>query len=76
MGFYSQWTLANIGKKHNKDDSRRAEMAFPKENYLAIPRPPRKRHIAENLNIFDFNLEDSEMASIFHVGFKYHSISW
>jgi 2,5-diketo-D-gluconate reductase A len=31
---------------------------------IAIPRSSQKAHIAENLNIFDFSLEDSDMASI------------
>ena len=35
-----------------------------KEELWPSPGPPRKSHIAENLNIFDFSLDDSEMASI------------
>jgi 2,5-diketo-D-gluconate reductase A len=31
---------------------------------VAIPRSHQKAHIAENVNIFDFNLGDSDLASI------------
>jgi len=57
-------TLATIGKKHNKSIAQVSLRWHFQRGIIAIPRSSQKAHIAENLNIFDFSLEDSEMASI------------
>jgi 2,5-diketo-D-gluconate reductase A len=63
-GLFTNATLATIGKKYNKTVAQVSLRWHFQRGIIAIPRSSQKTHIAENLNIFDFNLEDSDMASI------------
>jgi 2,5-diketo-D-gluconate reductase A len=63
-GLFTNATLATIGKKYNKTIAQVSLRWHYQRGIIAIPRSSQKAHIAENLNIFDFSLEDSEMASI------------
>src|SRR5258708_18863216 len=63
-GLFTNATLATIGKKHNKTIAQVSLRWHYQRGIIAIPRSSQKAHIAENLNIFDFSLEESEMASI------------
>ena len=61
---FANATLAAIGKKYNKTIAQVSLRWHYQRGIIAIPRSSQKAHIAENLNIFDFTLEDSDMASI------------
>jgi len=61
---FTNATLAAIARKHNKTVAQVSLRWHYQRGIIAIPRSSQKAHIAENLNIFDFNLEDSDMASI------------
>jgi 2,5-diketo-D-gluconate reductase A len=63
-GLFTNDALATIGKKYNKSVAQVCLRWHFQRGIIAIPRSHKKAHIAENLNIFDFSLEDSEMASI------------
>ncbi len=63
-GLFTNETLAAIGKKHNKSVAQVCLRWHLQRGIVAIPRSRQKEHIAENLNIFDFSLDDSELASI------------
>jgi len=63
-GLFINATLATIGKKYNKTVAQVCLRWHYQRGIIAIPRSSQKAHIAENLNIFDFSLEDSDMASI------------
>lgn len=63
-GLFTNATLATIGKKYNKSVAQVSLRWHFQRGIIAIPRSSQKAHIAENLNIFDFSLEDSDMASI------------
>ncbi|MDD5141200.1 MAG: aldo/keto reductase [Verrucomicrobiales bacterium] len=63
-GLFTNATLAAIGKKYNKTVAQVCLRWHFQRGIIAIPRSSQKAHIAENVNIFDFNLEDSDMASI------------
>ena len=63
-GLFTNATLAAIGKKYNKTVAQVSLRWHYQRGIIAIPRSSQKAHIAENLNIFDFSLEDSDMASI------------
>ena len=63
-GLFTNATLAAIGKKYNKTVAQVCLRWHYQRGIIAIPRSHQKAHIAENLNIFDFSLEDSDMASI------------
>ena len=63
-GLFTNATLAAIGKKYNKTVAQVSLRWHYQRGIIAIPRSSQKAHIAENLNIFDFSLEDSDLASI------------
>jgi 2,5-diketo-D-gluconate reductase A len=63
-GLFTNATLAAVGKKYNKTVAQVSLRWHFQRGIVAIPRSSRKAHISENLNIFDFSLEDSDMASI------------
>jgi 2,5-diketo-D-gluconate reductase A len=56
--------LATIGKKYNKSVAQVCLRWHFQRGVIAIPRSAQKAHIAENINIFDFSLDDSDMAAI------------
>ena len=63
-GLFTNATLATIGKKHNKTVAQVSLRWHFQRGIIAIPRSSQKAHLAENLEIFDFSLEASEMAAI------------
>ena len=63
-GLFTNPTLATIGKKHHKTIAQVCLRWHYQRGIVVIPRSSQKAHIAENLNIFDFSLEDADMASI------------
>ena len=57
-------TLAGIAKKHGKTVAQVCLRWHFQRGIIAIPRSSSKAHLAENLDIFDFSLEASDMAAI------------
>lgn len=56
--------LDAIGKKHNKTISQIILRWLTQRGVVAIPKSTNKERIAENFQIFDFELSDDDMASI------------
>ncbi|GAB3417459.1 aldo/keto reductase [Niabella aquatica] len=63
-GLFTNPTLADIGKKHNKTNAQVSLRWHYQRGVVAIPRTVQKAHMIENLNIFDFKLSKSEMKAI------------
>jgi len=63
-GIFDNSTLASIGKKYNKNNAQVSLRWHYQRGIVAIPRTSQKAHMIENLNIFDFNLDDSDMQTI------------
>lgn len=63
-GLFTNDTLAAIARKHNKTVAQVCLRWHFQRGIVAIPRSHQKAHIAENVNIFDFSLEDSDLASV------------
>jgi 2,5-diketo-D-gluconate reductase A len=63
-GHFTNETLAAIGKKHNKTNAQVSLRWHYQRGIVAIPRSSQKAHMQENLNIFDFELDDSDMKTI------------
>jgi 2,5-diketo-D-gluconate reductase A len=63
-GLFTNDTLAAIGKKYNKSNAQVSLRWHFQRGVVAIPRSKQRAHRMENLNIFDFKLDDSDMASI------------
>jgi len=61
--------LAEIGKKYGKTASQVAlRWLVQQENVTAIPKAASRKHQAENLDIFDFELDEAEMKSLANDG--------
>ena len=63
-GLFADPTLAAIGRKHGKTTAQVSLRWHLQRGVVAIPRSSQKAHIAENLNIFDFELDAAEMQAI------------
>jgi 2,5-diketo-D-gluconate reductase A len=61
---FSNPTLAEIGKKHNKSIAQVCLRWHFQRGIVAIPRSSNKEHMIENLNIFDFKLDESDIKTI------------
>jgi 2,5-diketo-D-gluconate reductase A len=63
-GIFNNPTLADIAKKHNKSIAQVSLRWHYQRGIVAIPRSSQKVHMIENLDIFDFELAESDMKTI------------
>ena len=63
-GHFTNETLAAIGKKYNKNNAQVSLRWHYQRGVVAIPRTSKKEHMIENLNVFDFVLDESDMEKI------------
>ena len=63
-GHFTNETLAAIGKKYNKTNAQVSLRWHYQRGVVAIPRTSQKAHMIENLNVFDFELNKSDMENI------------
>jgi len=63
-GLFTNQTLETIGKKYNKNNAQVSLRWHYQRGIVAIPRTSQKAHMIENLNIFDFELNESDMRTI------------
>ena len=63
-GIFSNPTLAAIGKKYQKSIAQVCLRWHYQRGIVAIPRSSQKAHMIENLDIFDFELAESDMQTI------------
>ncbi len=63
-GLFTNETLAAVGKKYNKTNAQVSLRWHYQRGIVAIPRTSQKAHMIENLNIFDFKLDESDMKTI------------
>jgi 2,5-diketo-D-gluconate reductase A len=61
---FTNQALAEIGKKYNKNNAQVSLRWHYQRGIVAIPRTSQKAHMIENLNIFDFKLNESDMKAI------------
>ena len=62
--FFNNPTLAGIGEKHNKSVAQVALRWLIQNGVIIIPKSIRKECMAENLDIFDFELDTDDMSAI------------
>lgn len=62
--FFSNQTLASIGKKYGKSVAQVALRFLIQLDIVVIPKSTHKERMIENLNIFDFNLNEEDMKTI------------
>jgi len=63
-GLFQNELLASIGKKYNKTIAQVVVRWLKQRGVIAIPKSVRKERMAENLNIFDFQLSAQDMEAI------------
>ena len=63
-GFFQNGTLIAIGKKYGKTGPQVALRYLVERGVIVIPKSSRKERMAENLNIFDFELSADDMDAI------------
>jgi 2,5-diketo-D-gluconate reductase A len=63
-GLFTNQTLAEIGKKYNKSNAQVSLRWHYQRGIVAIPRSSQNAHRVENLNIFDFELDEADMNTI------------
>lgn len=63
-GHFTDETLAAIGKKYGKSNAQVSLRWHYQRGIVSIPRSSQKAHMQENLDIFDFQLDESDMIAI------------
>lgn len=63
-GFFTNSLLTEIGKRHGKSVAQVALRWLLQSGVIIIPKSTHRERMAENLNIFDFELSVDEMAQI------------
>jgi len=63
-GIFSNQILAEIGRKYNKSIAQICLRWHYQRGIVTIPRSSQKAHMIENLNIFDFALDKSDLKTI------------
>lgn len=63
-GLFTNETIAKIGTKYNKTNAQVSLRWLIQRGIVAIPRTSQKIHMVENLNIFDFELADSDFQTL------------
>ena len=63
-GFFTNETLIKIGEKYGKTGPQVALRYLLDRGVIIIPKSTHKERMAENLNIFDFNLSQDDLATI------------
>jgi 2,5-diketo-D-gluconate reductase A len=63
-GIFTNQTLAEIGKKYNKNNAQVSLRWHFQRGIVAIPRSQQKAHMMENLDIYNFELSESDMQAI------------
>ena len=63
-GIFKNKTLADIGKKYQKSNAQVSLRWHYQRGVVAIPRSSQKTHMIENLDIFNFELDESDLQAI------------
>ncbi|MBB4802616.1 2,5-diketo-D-gluconate reductase A [Flavobacterium nitrogenifigens] len=63
-GLFTNETLTQIAKKYNKTTAQISLRWHYQRGIVSIPRSSQKTHIIENLDIFNFKLDDADMKAI------------
>lgn len=63
-GLFSDPALAEVAAKHGKTIAQVALRYLLQSDVVVIPKSVRKDRMTENINVFDFTLDDADMAAI------------
>ena len=62
--YFTNETLVEVGKKYGKSSAQAALRFLIQSGVVVIPKSTHKNRMEENFNIFDFTLDDEDMAKI------------
>lgn len=62
--FFQNQTLINIGKKHNKTPAQIALRFLIEQDIIVIPKTAKIERMQENINIFDFALDNADREAL------------
>ena len=74
--FFNNPTLLNIAKKYNKSVAQVALRFLVQQDIVVIPKTSKVQRMRENLNIFDFTLDDADMKTLIAMDTGKSSFSW
>lgn len=63
-GMFTNETLCAVGKKHGKTAAQVALRYLMQSDVVVIPKSVRRERMEENINVFDFALDEADMQSI------------
>ncbi|MFW5625047.1 MAG: aldo/keto reductase, partial [Campylobacter hyointestinalis] len=63
-GMFSNQTIASIGKKYGKTNAQVILRWLIQRGVVVIPKTVRKERMIENISVFDFSLDESDMSLI------------
>lgn len=61
-GMFSNQTIASIGKKYGKTNAQVILRWLIQRGIIVIPKTVRKERMIENISVFDFSLDESDMS--------------
>ena len=62
--FFNNFVINEIGKKYRKSVAQVALRFLIQNNVVVIPKSTHKERMAENINVFDFKLDDKDIELI------------
>lgn len=62
--FFTNPVLVGIGRKYGKSSAQTALRFLIQSDVMVIPKSVHRERMEQNFNVFDFNLDDSDMAAI------------
>lgn len=62
--FFTNPVLVEVGRKHGKSSAQAALRYLLQRDVVVIPKSTHKERMIQNLDVFDFALDDQDMAAI------------
>ena len=75
--FFSNPVLTEIGRKYGKSSAQTALRFLLQSNVVVIPKSTHKERMAQNIDVFDFELAEGDMESIANMdsGTRYFTLT-
>lgn len=75
-GYFSNLVLDGIAKKHGKNIAQIGLRYLIQNGIIAIPKTTKKSRMIENIDIFDFSLDDEDLTKISHLDTNKSLFGW
>lgn len=74
--FFKDPTLVKLSKKYNKSVAQIALRFLVQQDIIVIPRTSKLNRLQENINVFDFKLDEDDMKTLLAMDTNKSSFSW